>query len=204
MRIADVVSTRSPDPDTKHGAVIADQHHRILGVGYNGFPRGGPDHEYPTTRPDKYPYMVHAELNAILNCHARPEGATLYVTGRPCPECMKAIIQAGIDGVVYGPRCSEMVDEAAWTVAEALAAKHGVWLEGLGSIPPQETSPQETLTLQLVGLDGLQMGQWDCVITNLGEPLKSILEAFRKAVPDSIKLTGRVFVAYQIAGGGNG
>ncbi len=67
MAFAELASTRSHDSETKHGAVIVDPDHRILGMGYNGLPRHGNESKYPTTRPLKYPYMIHAEMNAILN-----------------------------------------------------------------------------------------------------------------------------------------
>jgi dCMP deaminase len=128
MAFAELAATRSHDPDTKHGAVIVDAKRRILGIGYNGFPRGGNEACYSTDRPDKYAVMVHAELNAILNCHARPEGATLYVTGCPCPRCMLAIIQAGIIRVVFGPRISVMVGDDERGGVSLLARNHGVEL----------------------------------------------------------------------------
>ena len=127
MSVAATIARRSHDPSTKHGAVIVDSSNRILGAGYNGFPRGGPDN-YSTERPEKYARFIHAETNAILNCQHRPEGGTLYVTGVPCPNCMGNIIQAGIVRVVYGGIESAMVDgEAAWTTEE-LARDHNVEL----------------------------------------------------------------------------
>lgn len=126
MAIAILVSTRSHDLDTQHGAVIVDHHHRILGVGYNGFPRGGSNEAHPTTRPEKYARMVHAETNAIVNCSVRPEQAIMYVTGTPCPRCMQLIIQAGIRMVVFGDRQSVMVGDDERGGITALAENHGV------------------------------------------------------------------------------
>ena len=83
---------------------------KILSMGYNGFPRGCSDDEFPwgkdeeTTDPysAKYLYVTHSELNAILNYRGGSlEGAKLYVSLFPCNECAKAIIQAGIKTVVY-------------------------------------------------------------------------------------------------------
>lgn len=92
----------SKDPSTKVGAVIVDQKRRIIGEGYNGFPRGVED--WPSRLNDrevKYRYTVHAELNAVLNCVRPPEGATLYCYPLPpCNECAKSIIQSGIRRVV--------------------------------------------------------------------------------------------------------
>ncbi|MDD2503467.1 MAG: dCMP deaminase family protein, partial [Clostridia bacterium] len=80
---------------------------RILSVGYNGFPIGCSDDEFPwerdgNTLDTKYPYVVHAELNAILNNRSASfEGNKIYTTLFPCNECTKAIIQAGIKEIIY-------------------------------------------------------------------------------------------------------
>lgn len=104
IKLAREVSTWSKDPSTKVGAVIVKDR-RILGTGYNGFPRGIEDtEERYNDREKKYPLIVHAELNAILNCEKRPEGANLYIWPGSycCYECSKAIIQSGIRCVI-GP-----------------------------------------------------------------------------------------------------
>ncbi len=101
MLIAKTVSLRSHDAETQVGAIIVDENHRILSTGYNGFPPGCDDTELPNTRPAKYPYMVHAELNAIASSRQDLRNATLYTTYSPCNECAKAIITAGIKRVVY-------------------------------------------------------------------------------------------------------
>lgn len=102
MELAKHYADWSKDPSTKIGAVIVDDLNRQLGQGYNGFPRGvSDDPERYADREVKYPLVVHAELNAILNCTLPPRGATLYVYPLPpCPECTKAIIQSGIKRVV--------------------------------------------------------------------------------------------------------
>lgn len=104
MALAFLVAQRSPDAETKHGAVVVDENRRILGMGFNGFPRGCRDEKLPTIRPGKYPYMVHAELNALINARSIPDPArsAIYITGEPCNECFKAIIQFGIGRVVHG------------------------------------------------------------------------------------------------------
>ena len=73
LGLAKAVSLRSHDIDTQHGCLITDPDHRILGVGYNGFPRGMDDSLLPTHRPEKYHWMIHAERNALSNCTIRPE-----------------------------------------------------------------------------------------------------------------------------------
>lgn len=109
MGIAKLSAMRSKDPRTQVGACIVDGDDRILSMGYNGMPRGCDDKDFPWDREaedildTKYPYVVHAELNAILNYRRGTlQGSTLYVTLFPCNECAKAIIQAGIKKVVYG------------------------------------------------------------------------------------------------------
>ena len=96
---------RSKDPNTQVGACIVSEEHKILSMGYNGFPLGCSDAEFPWTRAGaatKYFYTTHSELNAILNYRGGSlEGATIYVTLFPCNECAKAIIQSGIREVVY-------------------------------------------------------------------------------------------------------
>jgi dCMP deaminase len=94
--IAKVVSQRSHDIHTQHGCVITDNQHRILGVGYNGFPKGMDDRSLPTNRPDKYSWMIHAERNALSNCVIRPDNGIAYVTGQCCNDCIMALWQEGI------------------------------------------------------------------------------------------------------------
>lgn len=96
LGLAKVVSQRSHDIHTQHGCVITDQNNRILGVGYNGFPRGLDDSRLPTHRPDKYPWMVHSERNALSNCVVRPDDGIAYVTGQCCNDCTIALWQEGI------------------------------------------------------------------------------------------------------------
>lgn len=106
MSIALVTSLKSKDLNTKVGAVLVDGDNHIVGTGYNGFPKGVDDEQLPAGRDGmwldtKYPYVVHAELNCILNSIVSVKGCTLYCTLFPCNECAKAIIQAGIKRVVY-------------------------------------------------------------------------------------------------------
>lgn len=105
MGVALLASKRSKDPNTQVGACIVSPDHIILSTGYNGFPAGCSDDEYPWAREGeetKYPYVVHAELNAILNSNGKSlHGASIYVALFPCNECAKAIIQSGIREVVY-------------------------------------------------------------------------------------------------------
>lgn len=99
LGLAKVVSQRSHDIHTQHGCVITDKNHRILGVGYNGFPKGLDDSKLPLTRPDKYFWMVHSEINSLANCVVRPDHGTAYVTGQCCNNCIISLYQEGIDTV---------------------------------------------------------------------------------------------------------
>ena len=105
MGVALLASCRSKDPNTQVGACIVSPENIILSTGYNGFPVGCSDDEYPWEREGeqtKYPYVVHAELNAILNASGKSlRNARLYVDLFPCNECAKAIIQSGIREVIY-------------------------------------------------------------------------------------------------------
>ena len=107
MAVAKLAGMRSKDPNTQVGACIVSEDNKILSMGYNGFPRGCSDDEFPWAREGemldtKYVYTVHSELNAILNFRGGSlEGAKLYVSLFPCNECAKAIIQSGIRTVIY-------------------------------------------------------------------------------------------------------
>lgn len=99
LGLAKVVAQRSHDIHTQHGCIITDTRNRILGVGYNGFPRGLDDNGLPLNRPDKYNWMIHAERNALSNCVIRPENGIAYVTGQCCNNCIMALWQEGISTV---------------------------------------------------------------------------------------------------------
>jgi len=107
MGVALLSAQRSKDPNTQVGACIVNPDRKIVGVGYNGFPSGCSDDELPWEREGayletKYPYVCHAELNAILNSISlNLKGCSIYVALFPCNECAKAIIQSGIKEIVY-------------------------------------------------------------------------------------------------------
>ncbi len=102
MNIAKVVSTRSHDAETQHGCVIVNKFNQPLGFGYNGFPRNlKNDSQLPNTRPDKYPWMIHSEVNAVNNCIIKPKNAIAYVTGEPCNNCLMHLWQNNIVKVFY-------------------------------------------------------------------------------------------------------
>lgn len=129
MGVAILASQRSKDPSTQVGACIVNDDNKIMSVGYNGLPRGCSDDEFPWDRKaeknsdTKYPYVCHAELNAILNAGGNSlKGCRIYVALFPCNECAKAIIQSGIKEVIYisdkysdtdGAKASRRMFEAA-------------------------------------------------------------------------------------------
>lgn len=106
MGMALLSARRSKDPQTQVGACIVNEYKKVVGLGYNGFPIGCSDDELPWDREGdfletKYPYVCHAELNAILNSTKDLHNCKIYVALFPCHECAKAIIQSGIKEVVY-------------------------------------------------------------------------------------------------------
>ena len=101
LLLAKFVSLRSPDSETKHGCIIVKDK-RPLGFGYNSYAANlKNDHLIPITRPDKYAWMIHAEINALTNCMIRPECAIVYVTGESCNNCLMTLWQNGIKEVRY-------------------------------------------------------------------------------------------------------
>lgn len=107
MSVAKLSAFRSKDPNTQVGACIVNSDNKIVGVGYNGLPWGCDDEQFPweiregELHETKYPYVVHAELNAILNSTTNLKGCRIYVSLFPCHECVKAIIQSGISEIIF-------------------------------------------------------------------------------------------------------
>lgn len=106
MRMAHVIAERSKDPSTQAGAVIANENNVVVGIGYNGFPRGVDSDKFPWDREGsfvntKYAYVCHAEENAVYNANARVQESKIYCTLFPCNECAKTLIQNGITEVIF-------------------------------------------------------------------------------------------------------
>jgi deoxycytidylate deaminase len=113
MNLCFEVARKSIDPTTKHGCVAIDSDGGVITTGYNSPPQGYDDKEFPLTRPEKYVDMVHSEVNCIYIAGRQGKslaGSTFYITGFPCRECMKAMIQAKVAQIVYGPYGSAMID----------------------------------------------------------------------------------------------
>ena len=130
MGIAKLSALRSKDPNTQVGACIVSPEHKILSMGYNGFPIGCSDDEFTWSREgedNKYLYTTHSELNAILNYRGGSlDGTTIYVTLFPCNECAKAIIQSGIREVVYA--CDKYADTTSVAASKRMLRTAGVVL----------------------------------------------------------------------------
>lgn len=131
LSLCQVVSTRSKDPSTQHGAVLVDEDHRVIGTGYNGGCKYIDDNSLDWGRPAKYDWgVIHAEENALWSSDRRKmQGCTLYVTGRPCSRCMMRIAHAGVGRVVFGRVESRCVDEKDWEITTRLAELAHVLLE---------------------------------------------------------------------------
>ncbi len=118
MSIAKLSAMRSKDPSTQVGACIVNEKKRIVGIGYNGFPSGCDEDSFPWDNDkgfldSKYAYVVHAEVNAILNSNSSLDGCILYVSLFPCNECAKLIIQSGIKHIFF----EEDRPECDWNIA---------------------------------------------------------------------------------------
>jgi dCMP deaminase len=117
LRLAWITAiSRSKDPRTKVGAVVMTSDTRHISVGYNGFPAGVVENNELWSPDFKYEYVVHAEINALLNCPFDTQGAILYCTHKPCLECLKACINARINRIVY-------IERPNWEVKETEAYK---------------------------------------------------------------------------------
>lgn len=131
MGLAHLSALRSKDPSTQVGACIVDENNKVVSIGYNGFPIGCSDDEFPWGREGgmldtKYAFVVHAELNAILNSTRSLAGCTLYVSLFPCNECAKAIIQSGIRKIIY--ECDKYAKEDNVIASKKMLRAAGVEL----------------------------------------------------------------------------
>ena len=142
MSVAMLSAFRSKDPNRQVGACIVDpQSSKIVGIGYNGFPWGCNDDSLPWARDaekwedTKYPYVCHAEMNAILNKNsASLEGCRIYTTLFPCNECAKLIIQSRMQSVVY---LADAGDKAPFTTARRLLNLAGIDLRKMKPSVPR-------------------------------------------------------------------
>ena len=129
MRMARTIAQRSKDPSTQAGAVITTQDNVVVGIGYNGFPRGVGNDDFPWEREGdfvdtKYAYICHAEENATYNANAQTKGCKVYATLFPCNECAKTVIQNGMTEVVY--ESDKYNDQPAFIAAKRMFDAAGV------------------------------------------------------------------------------
>lgn len=120
LHIAEAVSLRSPDPNTKHGCVLVDNKNRVLSTGYNGPIQGLPHEIIEWERPQKYLWMIHAEDNAVTFAKCDLTDSTAYITGRPCVSCLRRLIQAGVQRVVFGTREAKCISEEERRITETI------------------------------------------------------------------------------------
>lgn len=129
MGVATLASLRSKDSSTQVGSVIVDDDNKIVSTGYNGFPKlkdADADLIFPWSKSSsdkyetKYPYVIHAEANSILNASQPVKGCSLYVTWYPCHECAKLIVQSGISKVIYLNKHTETDYEQSLQLSEKL------------------------------------------------------------------------------------
>ena len=142
MGVAMLSAKRSKDPSTQVGCCIVSADKKIIGIGYNGFPKNISDDDLPWGREGnfedtKYPYVVHAEANAILNSTKALEGSTAYVTLFPCNECAKLIVQSGIKEVLY-------LDDIHHDSKETVASRKILDMAGV----KYRRSPKKVITLE--------------------------------------------------------
>jgi dCMP deaminase len=134
MGLAMFMAGKSKDPSTQIGSVIVSKDNFPLGWGYNGPPKNVADEEVDWSRPNKYDWIIHAEENAIDHSSAELEGATIYVTAKPCKGCMLRIVNKGIVRVVYYPynpkdKKSTLADKSISDKTDEIAAAGGVKLD---------------------------------------------------------------------------
>ncbi len=104
----------SKDPSTKVGAVIVTEDTRQVSIGYNGFPKGILETPERWEKPLKYEFVIHAEMNAIMNCPFDTKSCTLYCTHQPCHRCLVHLVNAGIKRVVYNKEYRSLSHRDIW------------------------------------------------------------------------------------------
>lgn len=129
MLMAHLIAKRSKDPVTQNGAVIVNDRNVVVGMGYNGWPRGIDNDALPWGKvgkhsETKYAYVVHAEENAVYNTSLLPRNTRIYVTLFPCGECAKTLIQSGITEIVYDD--DKYHDDELWVASRKMFELAGV------------------------------------------------------------------------------
>lgn len=138
LGIAEQVSLRSPDPNTKHGCVLVDSGRRVLSTGYNGPVSGLPHELIRFERPDKYDWFIHAEDNAVAFARCDLRGSTAYITGAPCVACFRRLLQVGVQRIVQGSRDSACISDREHEACQTMADALGIELVTIASDSPPE------------------------------------------------------------------
>ena len=144
LAIAEQVSRRSPDPNTKHGCVLVDQGKRVLSTGYNGPVSGLPHELIQFERPAKYDWFIHAEDNAVAFARCDLRGTTAYVTGTPCAACFRRLLQVGVRRIVQGSRESACLNDRERAACRHMADALGVEWATIAT-PCADTAPPVTV-----------------------------------------------------------
>jgi len=136
MRMVYEISNYSKDPKTRIGSVLV-RDEDVVSIGYNNFPRKVLDlDERYNNRELKHLFVAHSEFNAIINA-ARKGAATLgcklFTNGQPCSECMKAVINAGIDAIVIHKQWPQFIHSEKWIksneISSIMLEESGIKLE---------------------------------------------------------------------------
>ena len=154
----------SMDGQTQHGCVITNRKNRVLGMGYNSFPRDMDNESLPNMRPEKYPWMIHAEENAVTNCTHKPKKGIAYVTGYCCGRCLRHLWQNGVDTVYEMDRASSMVGDTDFKIKKELMKQVPLKVHII--------RPDFTFAKGLIGsaaMDGLIHGEFDKSVKCFGD-----------------------------------
>lgn len=209
MMVSLVSGLRSKDPSTQVGACIVSQDKKIIGVGYNGLPTGCNDKDYPWDVREgqlpetKYPYICHAELNAILNSTVSVKGATIYVSLFPCNECAKAIIQSGIKEIVYlsdkyketdTDKISRRMLDDAGVKYRKITLSHNIelyprpedsikenFININQALTPVKEKEEEKRKLETITKEKKETGKENLIVKEIGEYQKSLYVIDRRA-----------------------
>ncbi len=186
MQLSYLIAQRSKDPNTQNGACLVDENKIIVGLGYNGFPRGCSDDELPWDREGnfldkKYAYVVHAEENAVYNANKPTKGCIMYCTMFPCNECVKTIIQNGIKEVVYDRDPYHNQDE--WIAARKMLDMAGVKYRQYSpkyKLKLEKVDNKQKTIIGIVGLTGAGKDALADYLKNKGFAYSSLSDPIRE------------------------
>jgi dCMP deaminase len=129
--LAEIIASRSKDPNSKHGCIITDSEYRIISTGYNGAVQGIDDSKIPLTRPEKYKYFIHAEMNALLFARTNLKNCYAFITGPSCSSCIRSLIQAGITKIYWGNKPAKMIDDEDMKAVNLMIKESGILIQSV-------------------------------------------------------------------------